>query len=101
MSKFKDILSAAKDIDNDQPKENQDQTIQISQKENKVTKKGRSKGKRSNPDFEQVTAYVRKDTYRRTKIALLNTEDKLDFSDLVEQLLAEWLSTQNSENVNS
>jgi hypothetical protein len=100
MSKFKDILSAAKDIDNNQPKENQDQTIQISQKENKVTKKGRSKGKRSNPDFEQVTAYVRKDTYRQTKITLLNREDKLDFSDLVEQLLTEWLSTQKSENAN-
>jgi hypothetical protein len=101
MSKFKDILSAAKDIDNDQPKENQDQSIQISQKENKVTKKGRSKGKRTNPDFEQVTAYVKKDTYRQTKIALLNGEDKLDFSDLVEQLLTEWLSTQKSENANS
>lgn len=100
MSKFKDILSAAKDIDNNLPKENQDQTIQISQKENKVIKKGRSKGKRSNPDFEQVTAYVRKNTYRQTKIALLNTEDKLDFSDLVEQLLTEWLSTQKSENAN-
>ncbi|MTF40321.1 hypothetical protein GGC33_15485 [Cyanobacterium aponinum 0216] len=74
--------------------------IQISQKENKVTKKGRPKGKRSNPDFEQVTAYVRKDTYRQTKIALLNREDKLDFSDLVEQLLNEWLSTQKSENAN-
>lgn len=103
MSKFKDILSAAKDIHNDQPKENQnqDQTIQFSQKDNKVTKKGRSKGKRSNPDFEQVTAYVKKDTYRQTKIALLNGEDKLDFSDLVEQLLTEWLSTQKSENANS
>ena len=105
MSKFKDILSAAKDIDNDLPKENQDQTIQISQKEkqiieDKVNKKGRPKGKRSNPDFEQVTAYVRKDTYRQTKITLLNREDKLDFSDLVEQLLTEWLSTQKSENAN-
>ena len=59
-------------------------------------KKGRPKGKRSNPDFEQVTAYLRKETYRQTKIALLEQSQLTDFSELVEQLLTEWLNSQKS-----
>lgn len=48
-------------------------------------------GKRSNPDFEQVTAYIRRDTNLQTKIALLQEGDTRDFSDLVEELLQAWL----------
>jgi hypothetical protein len=65
------------------------------------SKRGRPKGKRSDPDYEQVTAYIKKETYRQTKIALLQQGEVQDFSLLVEQLLAEWLSTQNSKNLNS
>lgn len=57
-----------------------------------VPKRGRPKGKRSDPDFEQVTAYVRSETYRKTKIALLQQEEFEDFSELVEDLLSDWLS---------
>ena len=54
MSKFKGIFDAAND------------------KEEKTTpKKGRPKGKRSNPDYEQVSAYIKKQTYTKVKIALL------------------------------
>ena len=48
-------------------------------------------GKRSNPDFEQVTAYIRKNTSLATKIALLQEGNTRDFSDLVEELLTRWL----------
>ena len=51
-------------------------------------------GKRSNPDFEQVTAYIRRDTNLQTKIALLQEGDTRDFSDLVEELLQVWLLKQ-------
>jgi hypothetical protein len=61
------------------------------------SKRGRPKGKRSDPDYEQVTAYIKKETYRQTKIALLQQGEVQDFSLLVEQLLSEWLSTQNSK----
>lgn len=54
--------------------------------------KGRPRGKRSDPDYEQVTAYVRRETYRKTKIALLQRGDQREFSDLVEALLNEWLN---------
>jgi hypothetical protein len=56
--------------------------------------KAKTKGKRSDPDYEQVSAYIRKETYRNVKIALLQEEEKRDFSDLVETLLSEWLNNQ-------
>ena len=75
MSKFKDIFNAAK-----------------GQEEKTTSKKGRPKGKRSNPDYEQVSAYIKKETYRKVKIALLEQGKEQDFSELVEGLLNEWLS---------
>jgi hypothetical protein len=57
-------------------------------------KMGRPPGKRSNPEYEQVTSYVRKDTYQAVKVALLQSGGKMQFSDLVEELLTKWLSGQ-------
>ena len=57
-------------------------------------KQSKNRGKRSNPDYEQVSAYIRKNTYRDVKIALLQQAENKDFSDLVEELLAKWLSNQ-------
>ena len=48
-----------------------------------------SVGKRSDSDYRQVSAYIRKDTHRQVKIALLQ-EDR-EFSQLVEELLRGWL----------
>ena len=56
--------------------------------------KAKTKGKRSDPDYEHVSAYIRKETYRNVKIALLQEAEKRDFSDLVEALLTDWLSNQ-------
>ena len=52
-------------------------------------------GKRNDPDYEQVTAYVRRDIHRRVKIALLQEDQKLEFSELVDDLLAQWLRTRS------
>jgi hypothetical protein len=57
-------------------------------------KRGRPAGKRSNPDFEQVTAYIRKRTHADVKIALLREGQKREFSALVEDLLAGWLASR-------
>lgn len=46
-----------------------------------------AKGKRSNPDYEQVTAYIRRETYTAIKIALLQQGKTRGFSELVEELL--------------
>ena len=107
MSKFKNILKAAQDREKEppaakpeekptkKPQEKSDSAIEPSPP---PQKRGRPKGKRSNPDYEQVTAYIKKKTYKQTKIALLEQEEVEDFSGLVEKLLSEWLSTQKSEN---
>ena len=57
--------------------------------------RGRPRGKRSDPGFEQVTAYIRKDTHRGAKIALLQEGKGREFSELVEDLLAEWLKVRS------
>ena len=55
-------------------------------------KRGRRKtGKRSDPDWELISAYMRKSTYRRVRRVLLDHEPKMDFSDLIEGLCTEWL----------
>jgi len=51
-------------------------------------------GKRSNADYEQTTAYVRRTTYRDVKIALLQDGDDRDYSELVEELLTQWLQAR-------
>ena len=52
-------------------------------------------GKRSDPDFDQVTAYIRHETYQAVKIVLLQEGGKRDFSSLTEELLTKWLKSQN------
>jgi hypothetical protein len=47
-------------------------------------------GKRSDPAYRQISTYVRSDLYRSVKRELLM--DERDFSDLMDELLAEWLS---------
>lgn len=50
------------------------------------------RGKRSHPDYTQAPAFVRKDTYKAIKIALLNDDRGLDYSDLIQELLTTWLA---------
>lgn len=50
----------------------------------------RAVGKRSKTDtYTQVSAYIPKDTHKKVKAALI--DDERDFSELVSDLLAEWL----------
>jgi hypothetical protein len=50
-------------------------------------------GKRSNAEYRQVSAYIRKDTHRKVKMALI--EEDQQFSELVGRLLKEWLDTRS------
>ena len=94
MSKFNDILKAAKE------RETREEATTPPDKppEKPAKRKGRPKGKRSNPEYEQVTAYIKKETYRQIRIALLQESSAQDFSELVEQLLEEFLRTRNFNN---
>lgn len=55
---------------------------------------GPTRGKSSDGDFKQVSAYVRKDTHKAVSIALKEDDDKQDFSDLVQSLLESWLKSR-------
>ena len=49
------------------------------------------RGKKGHPDYNQVTIYLKKQTQNEAKIALLQARDERDFSELVEDLIANWL----------
>lgn len=62
-----------------------------------VEKKEETKqpGKSKNPDFVQTSIYIKKDTQISVKSKLLTDQKNRDFSDLVEELLSEWLSKKS------
>ena len=53
---------------------------------------GRPPGKRSNPDWEQLTIYIRKDTKRAALHRLMDDtkHGPRDLSEVIEQLVAKW-----------
>ena len=53
--------------------------------------RGRPSGKRTDPDYAQVTAYIRKATHHGVKLRLLQEGQGREFSELVEELLAGWI----------
>jgi hypothetical protein len=71
-SKFADMLRTRKD-------------------EEPAAKRGRpgGRGKRGNPDYAQVTAYIPKTLHDETKVNLIRQGNK-EFSQLVEELLSNW-----------
>lgn len=57
-------------------------------------RRGRPPGKRSSSEHTQITAYIRKKTHHAVKLALLQANDERDFSELIDELLAEWVQAQ-------
>lgn len=57
----------------------------------KSKKRGRPPGKRSNPGYTQITAYVRTQTINDVKVELIRRGEKKDASELIEELLSAWL----------
>jgi hypothetical protein len=57
-------------------------------------KRGRPPGKRSSVNHEQVTAYIRRETHLKVKMALLQDGEVQDFSELIEGLLGQWLGSR-------
>jgi hypothetical protein len=53
--------------------------------------KGRPPGKRSDPDYQPTTVLLRKQTKRAANRLLQDADDGQDLSDLIEQLLTEWI----------
>jgi hypothetical protein len=57
-------------------------------------KRGRPTAKRSDPDFVGLTTYIRKDTHTRAKITLLQEGKGRELSELVEDLIFNWLNSR-------
>jgi hypothetical protein len=57
---------------------------------------GRPRGKRSNPDYQPVTTYLKKKNYVAAQNAVYGTGE--DFGDLVDRLLEQWLRARESAN---
>jgi len=53
----------------------------------------RGNGKSSNPEYKQISAYVRKDTHREAIKRLADEDGKRDLSDIIENLLNQWLKS--------
>jgi hypothetical protein len=96
VSKFSGIFEAAKD---QSPAPRQKRTPKASARAAATVssrRRGRPPGKRSDPDYEAITAYIRKDTHRDVKITLLQMGHGQEFSELVEELLAKWLKLKST-----
>jgi hypothetical protein len=100
MSKFKALFEEAKQQDQsiDEKKERKKvsrQTEKASSIAVSTTpvKSSRAKGRRSNPNYIGAFAYIPGKLHEEVKIKLFKRKD-LDFSGLVEDLLAKWLAEQ-------
>jgi hypothetical protein len=60
----------------------------------KLRKRGRPSGKRSDVAFVQAPAWIRRDTHTQVKIELLKEGKGQEFSELVESLLSKWLKSR-------
>lgn len=58
-----------------------------------VRKKKEKVGKYRDPNFHQYGIYIRKHTHKVVNRRLEDTEPGKDFSDLVQELLDQWLAT--------
>jgi hypothetical protein len=56
--------------------------------------RGRPPGKRSDPDFQPTTVLLRKHTKKTAARLLEDTSAAHDLSELIEQLLSEWIQKQ-------
>ena len=89
-SKFKGILDVAKgrEPESESPLP---QPLPPSPAPAEAPRRGRPPGKRSDPTYSQVTAYIPEDLHRRVKIALLQEAKGREFSQLIEALLLDWI----------
>ncbi len=93
-SRFTDVINAARNRPEQQQEEAQLQATQHRVPSAQPAKRGRpAGGKRNNPDYEQVAAYIPKELNKRVKMRLLELDKPREFSELVEFLLKKWLQS--------
>ena len=93
---FDDVLKGSKASNKNKVEEVKpaaSETKDIDEASTSTSKKRNKSGKRTDPSYKQVGAYVKKDTYLQIQKLLLDKPDK-DFSDLVQELLSTYLDNQ-------
>ena len=86
MSKFDGLLSA-------KSKDGTKKTIKAktSNGSGQTNGKLRTPGKRSDPDYTQITAYIRKETHENVMRQIYKRQE---FSELLEELLTDWMKNK-------
>ena len=57
---------------------------------------GRPPGKRSDPEYKQYSVLLKRHTHREVMKLLRDQEDRPDVSELLQQLLEQWLEKQQT-----
>jgi hypothetical protein len=87
MSRKFDFLKASRPAKSPRTQKSEDPEIR-----QPAARSGRPAGKRTDPDYTQITAYIRKVTHHAVKLRLLQEGQGREFSELVEELLRAWLA---------
>jgi hypothetical protein len=59
--------------------------------------KGAAGGKRSDPNYKQITAYISIDIHKQVKQLMFNDDDRRDFSELMQELLEDYIEARKAE----
>jgi hypothetical protein len=93
MGKFGAIRSVRQDAPPLSESPDSGQTALLtSQEPTLISTRGRPAGKRSNPEFEPTTIFLRKTTKKAANRALEDLGIRQDLSELIEELLQGWIS---------
>lgn len=101
MSRFKGLFEATKQTENKTTEKITDKkkpttknkSIPASPPPAKPVKREKGSGKSSNPNYVQSLAYIKRDTLKNVQRLLFDIPE-LDYSDLVETLLTDWIKKQ-------
>jgi predicted HAD superfamily Cof-like phosphohydrolase len=90
-------LANLKPAESEQPSPEKSLTVH---REPKVSEnKARSLGKRSDPNFKSTTVFIHQSTKKAANRLLEDKESTQDLSDLINQLLAEWVQENTASNM--
>jgi hypothetical protein len=86
-SKFSDVLGRIRELPRDEPPE-------LPEAPPIPARIGRPPGKRSDPNWSPRTILMHRHTHKSVARILLETDDPRDLSELVDELLRDWIEKQ-------
>jgi hypothetical protein len=101
VSKFTGVFDSLKEPPQEIPEEMPEEELPVRVKASRAAVeapqrgRGRPRSKSSDPEYQPTTVILRKVTKRRAAHMLEDREMGKDLSELIEELLAEWLEKQS------